>query len=126
MHAGPRISRNGRGRMARILVVWLGLLASSAVASSTQAECFCLMHASGAILRGCIAYKARTDFYTTAVCTDPETKQTAEQLITSEWQRIPAGQDRCNPCRRQVRRATDEVPRQGDQPDTVPPRPSRP
>ena len=38
-------------------------------------ECFCLTHSTGAILRGCEAYKAPTDFYSTAVCTDPEIRQ---------------------------------------------------
>ena len=63
-------------------------------------ECFCLTHSTGAILRGCEAYKAPTDFYSTAVCTD--------------WKRIEAGADRCAPCQRTPRGTTDEVPRGGD------------
>jgi hypothetical protein len=36
------------------------------------------MSASAAILRGCEAFKASTDFYSTALCTDAETGQKSE------------------------------------------------
>jgi hypothetical protein len=77
-------------------------------------ECFCLSHSTGAILRGCESYKAATDFYSTAVCTDPETGKRSQQTMYSDWKRIEAGADRCAPCQRASRRATDEVPRGGD------------
>jgi hypothetical protein len=51
-------------------------------------ECFCLGHSTGAILRGCEAYKASTDFYSTAVCTDPETGKRSQQTMYSDWKRI--------------------------------------
>jgi hypothetical protein len=63
------------------------------------AECFCLLHtATGAILRGCEAFKAEKDLYPTAYCTDPQTGRESEQTINSDWQRIEAGADRCDPC----------------------------
>ncbi|MFO1434132.1 MAG: tetratricopeptide repeat protein [Candidatus Competibacteraceae bacterium] len=82
-----------------LLIVWLCLLTASVYAGAAPDECFCLVRKAdpaGAILRGCEAYKAGTDFYATAVCTDPETGQKSEQMITDEWQRIAAGEDRCN------------------------------
>jgi hypothetical protein len=77
---------------------------------------------SGVVLRGCVAFKARTDFYETAVCTDPDTGQVSEQLITDEWQRIPAGEERCDPCQRQVQAAPDDLRRgNGDERAALPP-----
>ncbi len=74
-------------------------------------ECFCLTNpATGATLRGCDTYKAPTDYYSTAVCTDPETGLKSEQTMYSGWQRIEAGTDRCDPCRRAAR-VVPEVPR---------------
>jgi hypothetical protein len=110
--------------MARtILVAWLCLLPAGA--SSTSEDCFCLMNrSSGVVLRGCVAYKARTDFYETAVCTDPDTGKTSEQLITDEWQRIPAGGERCDPCQPQVQAAPakKKPPRgNGDEGTALPP-----
>jgi hypothetical protein len=79
-------------------------------------ECFCLTNPqTAAILRGCEAFKAATDFYSTAVCTDPVTGQKAEQTMYSEWQRIEAGADRCNPCKRLTLPGTaKELPRGGE------------
>jgi hypothetical protein len=79
-------------------------------------ECFCLTHSTGAILRGCEAYKAATDFYSTAVCTYPETGKRSQQTMYSDWKRIEAGADRCAPCLRPPRGTTDEVPRGDDTP----------
>ena len=77
-------------------------------------ECFCVIHSSsGAILRGCEAFKAPTDFYSTAVCTDPETGKRSEQTMYSEWKRIEAGADRCNPCKPISRGTARELPRGG-------------
>lgn len=46
-------------------------------------ECFCLTNPqTAAILRGCEAFKAPTDFYSTAVCTDPVTGEKAKQNHT--------------------------------------------
>ena len=87
----------------------LGLLAT--VAGPVHAdECFCLSHASGAILRGCESYKAPNDAYPTADCTDPETGRKSLQTMYSEWKRIEAGADRCVVCRPPPR-AIREVPR---------------
>jgi hypothetical protein len=83
-------------------------------------ECFCLTNIeTAAILRGCEAFKAATDFYSTAVCTDPVTGQKAEQTMYSEWQRIEAGADRCNPCKRAARGTAQEVIRGGEIGDEV-------
>jgi hypothetical protein len=76
-------------------------------------ECFCLTHATGAILRGCEGYKAPNDAYPTATCTDPETGKKSEQTMYSEWKRIDAGADRCVVCKPPPR-STKEVPREGD------------
>lgn len=108
-----------------LLIVWLLLLTASVYAGDAPDECFCLVPKSdpkGPILRGCQAYKAGTDFYATAVCTDPETGQKSEQMITDEWKRIAAGEDRCNPCR-QVRGPAPDVPRPGSPPKPSPPPP---
>ena len=115
MHARRRKFREAGGKVRRaVLATCICLTVSPARAADEQDSCFCLVHSSGAILRGCFAYQARTDFYATAVCTDPETGKTSEQLITNEWQRISSGEDRCNPCRRQARETASEVPR-GDE-----------
>jgi hypothetical protein len=97
--------------VATMLIV-LGLIAICPMARAD--ECFCLGHSTGAILRGCEAYKASTDFYPTAVCTDPETGKRSQQTMYSDWKRIEAGADRCAPCQRPPRGTTDEVPRGGD------------
>ena len=103
-------------------VATLILLALVATCATTRAdECFCLSHATGAILRGCEAYKAATDFYSTAVCTDPETGKRSQQTMHSDWKRIEAGADRCAPCRRASRGTAVEVPR-GDDNESQPPR----
>ncbi len=85
-----------------------------ALCSAARAdECFCLSHTTGAILRGCEAYKAPTDYFSTAVCTDPETGARSTQTMYTDWTQIKAGADRCDPCR-PVARGTPEVPRGGD------------
>lgn len=96
------------------LAAWFCLFALPVLAGDPPDDCFCLAHASGAVLRGCFAYKAKTDFYATATCTDPETGQKSEQMMTQEWQRIPSGEDRCKPCRAMPRGAASEPPRGGD------------
>ncbi len=94
-------------------MILCGLLA--ALSSMAQAdECFCLTHVTGAILRGCEAYKAPNDAYPTATCSDPETGKKSEQTMYSEWKRIEAGADRCVVCRRGPRSTAPEVPRGGD------------
>ena len=91
------------------------VLALVAISSTARAdECFCLSHSTGAILRGCEAYKAPTDFYSTAVCTDPESGKKSQQTMYSDWKRIEAGADRCAPCQRAPRGTAAEVPRGGD------------
>lgn len=79
-------------------------------------ECFCLVRTDGAILRGCDAFKAPTDYYWTAVCTERATGRKAEQTITPEWQRIAGGADRCDPCRPAPRNAGPEPPRGDEKP----------
>jgi len=97
-----------------VLTAWFCLLAFPVRAGETPDDCFCLAHASGAVLRGCFAYKAKADFYATATCTDPETGQKSEQMMTQEWQRIASGEDRCKPCRAPGRGTASETPR-GDE-----------
>lgn len=94
------------------IALWLlAVLASDAAA----AECFCLVHPTGAVLRGCTAWTAANDRYATAACVDPETGATSEQTLTAEWQRLADGVDRCTPCRRPAARRTPELPRGGDE-----------
>lgn len=82
-------------------------------------ECFCAIHSnSGAILRGCEAFKAPTDFYSTAVCTDPDTGKRTEQVMNSGWTRIESGAERCRPCQR-ARQSNSDVPR-GQGPSSIP------
>jgi len=90
-------------------ILMFGLPALPAIVHAD--ECFCLIHGSDAILRGCEAYKAATDFYSTAVCTDPVTGKQSEQTIYSDWKRIEAGTDRCAPCKRAPRGTAKEPPR---------------
>jgi hypothetical protein len=93
------------------LLVIGGLVMVAGLPSQAD-ECFCLTNpATGALLRGCEAYKASTDYYWTAVCTDPETGLQSEQTMSPDWQRIEEGADRCNPCRRTPPSAETEVPR---------------
>jgi hypothetical protein len=93
------------------MMMILGLV-GAAFQMARADECFCVIHSSsGAILRGCEDFKAPTDFYSTAVCTDPETGKRSEQTMYSEWKRIEAGADRCNPCKPISRGTAREVPR---------------
>jgi hypothetical protein len=93
-----------------VTVLIVGLV--TAVGQPARArECFCLSHATGAILRGCEAFKAPTDFYPTAICTDPETGKRSKQTMYSDWNRIEAGADRCDPCRRVTQGIAPELPR---------------
>jgi hypothetical protein len=96
-------------------------LVTSMSAKAHADECFCLSHSTGAILRGCEAYKTPTDFYSTAVCTDPESGKKSQQTMYSDWKRIEAGSDRCTPCQRAPRGTAPEVPR-GDDDVPKPPR----
>ncbi|MDE5454136.1 hypothetical protein GWE18_15005 [Bradyrhizobium sp. CSA112] len=82
-------------------------------------ECFCAIHSSsGAILRGCEAFKAPTDFYSTALCTDPDTGKRSVQVMYSDWTRMEAGAERCRPCQR-ARQSNSDVPR-GEVPPLIP------
>jgi hypothetical protein len=107
-------------KYAETMSLWL-LLAVSSSASSPAAgadECFCMSHASGAILRGCESYKAPNDAYATAICTDPETGKTSQQTMYSEWTLIKDGTGVCAPCRpppaglKPLRPRGDDPPRQ--------------
>jgi hypothetical protein len=87
------------------VVLVFGLIVAAAP-GPRAAECFCLTNAkTGVTLRGCEAYKAPTDYYSTAVCTDPQTGRKSEQTMSTDWQRIEEGADRCTPCRRMPPRA---------------------
>jgi hypothetical protein len=89
-------------------------LISAACSTARADECFCLTNPqTAAILRGCEAFKAPTDFYSTAVCTDPISGQKRVQTMYSEWQRIEAGADRCDPCKRPAKGTATELPRGG-------------
>jgi hypothetical protein len=95
-------------------MILCGLLAALSSMARTD-ECFCLIHATGAILRGCEAYKAPNDAYPTATCVDPETNKKSEQTMYSEWKRVEAGADRCVVCKPpQQPRRTIPVPRGED------------
>jgi hypothetical protein len=91
----------------------LGLIATFCTMARAD-ECFCLNHPTGAILRGCEAYKAAGDFYLTAICTDPETGKRSQQTMYSDWKRVEAGADRCNPCKPIPTGTADELPRGGN------------
>jgi hypothetical protein len=107
--------------MPRIAGIFILPMVAISISSTARAdECFCLSHSSGAILRGCEAFKRPTDFYSTAVCTDSESGKKLQQTMYSDWKRIEAGADRCAPCLRSPRRTTDEVPR-GDDAAAKPP-----
>ena len=97
---------------AKAVTLIAGLVAAPC-ASTRADDCFCLIHTSGAILRGCEAYRAPADFYSTAVCTDPETGKQSQQTMYSEWKRIEGGADRCKPCKPVPRGTAREVPRGG-------------
>ncbi|MFZ1413471.1 MAG: hypothetical protein WAS73_02660 [Defluviicoccus sp.] len=102
-----------RWRAAMALLVLLVTAGPGAVAE----DCFCLVHGiSGAVLRGCEAFKAPTDYHWTAVCTERETGKKSEQTITPEWRRIEAGADRCDPCRPALRDTGPEPPRGDEKP----------
>lgn len=104
--------------MRRLLATVLVFVVAAVTGSTVRADdCFCLTNAAtDAILRGCEAYKASTDFYSTAVCTDPISGKPYEQTLypDGQWQRIEAGADRCDPCRPQPRGAAAELPRGGE------------
>jgi hypothetical protein len=114
MHPGQLKSQHTGGRLLlAVLAAWIGLLTFPANADDARNGCFCLAHPSGTMLRGCFAYQAKSDFYATALCSDPETVQESEQMITQEWQRIESGKDRCKQCLRQRPENDPEIPRGG-------------
>jgi hypothetical protein len=87
-----------------------------ACCSITRAdECFCLIHPSGAILRGCEEFKPPRDQYSTALCVDPETLAKTRQTMYSEWKRIDSGADRCLVCKPVARGPAKEIPRGNDE-----------
>jgi hypothetical protein len=108
------------GRFATVLIAFI-LLASSVVRGD---ECFCLSDRGGRILRGCEAFKAPNDLYSTAVCTDPRTGKRSQQIMYSNWIRIEAGADRCRPCQRAPQNTAD-VPRGADEAPLIVSRPIR-
>jgi hypothetical protein len=75
--------------------------------------CFCLRHSSGQSQRGCRAEKFPGQFYQSALCADPETRQTAEILLgpASPWAVVREGAAGCEVCRAESR-GTADVPRQ--------------
>jgi hypothetical protein len=91
------------------------LAALLAVASATvSAECFCLSHTEGAMLRGCESYTSEKGAIPTALCTDPYTNKKSVQKINPDWKRIEAGADRCTVCRPAPRGTSAESPRGDD------------
>ena len=82
--------------------------------------CFCLRHETGQFRRGCTAFKGPQDFYTTAICTDPETAKSTEGLITKAWEMVKDGGPGCEVCRPQLR-STNNLPRgEGDEKERSP------
>jgi hypothetical protein len=85
-------------------------LVTAAGSMARADECFCLVNSqTAAILRGCEAFSQNQ----TAACTDPDTDKKAIQTISSDWQRIEAGADRCDPCKRPPLGTAKELPRGG-------------
>jgi len=87
-------------------------------------DCFCLSHPTGAVVRGCESYKAPTDQFPTAVCTDPDTGKRSQQTLypDSNWSRVEAGADGCTPCRPATRGTAKELPRGGGDDKTASPK----
>ena len=96
------------------MLIVIGLLAGWTSPAPAADECFCLVHKAGAILRGCEAYRAPHDYYSTARCVDPLSGVPTEQIITGDWERLAEGADRCDPCRPQTRAQAPTLPR-GDE-----------
>jgi hypothetical protein len=74
--------------------------------------CFCVRHETGQFRRGCTAFKGPQDFFSTAICKDPETGKSSEGLIDKGWEVVKDGAPGCEVCRPKPRRTTD-VPRGG-------------
>jgi len=78
----------------------------------------CLRHDTGQFKRGCTASKGPQDFYTTAICKDPEAEagKTAETLtlITKPWTTVKEGEPGCEVCRPQPRSVDDVIRGPGD------------
>jgi hypothetical protein len=88
-------------------------LVSAAYSMARADECFCLVNSqTAAILRGCESFRP-SDQNQIAACTDPVTGQKAIQTMSSDWQRIEAGADRCNPCKQATLGTAKELPRGG-------------
>jgi hypothetical protein len=93
-----------------MLTVIFGLVAPFGTLLRAE-ECFCLTNPqTAAILRGCEGFTPSKDNQI-AACTDPVTGQKAIQTMSSDWQRIEAGADRCNPCKRPAKDTAPELPR---------------
>jgi hypothetical protein len=101
-----------------ILTLIFGLLAAFGTMARAE-ECFCLTNPqTAAILRGCESFNPSKDKQI-AACADPITGQKAIQTMSADWQRIEAGTDRCNPCKRVVRATAPELPRGGSGDEVV-------
>ncbi|MCS3932079.1 MULTISPECIES: hypothetical protein [Bradyrhizobium] len=112
-------------KTAAITVMILALVGATCQTARAD-ECFCAHNSkSGATLRGCEVFKAPTDFYSTAVCTDPETGKRSQQILYSDWTSIEDGADGCRPCQR-ARQSNSDVPRGQVPPSTPPNLPSAP
>ena len=75
--------------MIRTFPIAILLLATATLAAAQALageECFCLRHGeTDTFLRGCTEYKAPTDYWSTADCTDPITCERSEQRIWAGW-----------------------------------------
>jgi hypothetical protein len=107
----------------RICLVAVALIVVASAPSARAADidpdaCFCLRHATGQSQRGCRAEKFPGQYYQTALCADPETKQAAEILLGpgSPWAVVPEGAAGCEVCRAESRETAD-VPREDADPE---------
>jgi hypothetical protein len=91
---------------AAILVAFVWSAAARAADIDPEA-CFCIRQSSGESHSGCRAAKFPGDFYQTAICRDPKTRQTSEVLITNSSKVVMEGEEGCEVCRPQVDEAKD-------------------
>jgi hypothetical protein len=91
------------------IIKTISLLGLFAICSTAHADdCFCLVHADRAIVRGC---ESKDEVF---LCTDPYTGKKSVQKKNSDWTRVKAGTDPCSRCRAQIDPLRGEGVRGGD------------
>ncbi len=86
--------------MPRVHVVFIFVILGGAFTSPALGkECICLRNIdTGAIVRGCEEFRAESNQFSVAYCTNTSTWIVDKYIIDFRWEKIKEGEDRCDPC----------------------------